>query len=198
MSMNSAIFWSVVRRVIRCATSQVLENICMHRFIFSSCLNNSRKQTNFWSRVQILKEPICFWPNYFPFSFHMIFFPNLIFAPRYYGVMVSTSDSESGDPSFNLGRTLPPFLAHFLIWNIFPGWNWHMLVTFQPLWNWQFWPWHIPAMLKLATWNPTHVWHNETDNFDHSTFQPCWNWHFRPQLISTIWKIVNKCQNVPK
>ena len=31
---------------------------------------------------------------------------------RFYGVMVSTSDSESGDPSSNLGRTFVFFFGH--------------------------------------------------------------------------------------
>ena len=35
--------------------------------------------------------------------------------PRFYGVMVSTQDSESCDPSSNLGRT---WLLHFVLPNV--------------------------------------------------------------------------------
>ena len=41
---------------------------------------------------------------------------------RFYGVMVSTQDSESCDPSSNLGGTLNIFKSYFLDLNLF---IWH-------------------------------------------------------------------------
>ena len=52
---------------------------------------------------------LCFSTKNENFNIHKIKFYDIFVCTRSYGVMVSTQDSESCDPSSNLGRTWPNF-----------------------------------------------------------------------------------------
>jgi hypothetical protein len=74
---------------------------------------------------------------------------------------------------------------------------------FMTCWNWGFWPWHVPDMLKLmivtikysrhaetdmlklTILTMTYYSHSEADNLYlyHDTFLTCWNWQFWPGYI---------------
>ena len=55
------------------------------------------------------KISLCFSSKEQNFNIHKIKFYDILVCTRSYGVMVSTQDSESCDPSSNLGRTWPDF-----------------------------------------------------------------------------------------
>ena len=86
----------------------------IHHFSCISCCkelypNDSRKQgklNNTWSDDRELTTFRQFYPFWLIVNeYWWVLFKYFNFYSPFYGVMVSTSDSESGDPSSNLGRT---------------------------------------------------------------------------------------------